>query len=104
VTDCLPDGSESVSGGASKISTSNSVGWCLVWYEEGSSYEDALRLADEIMITDFRIARGMPVFQFPSPTTKTIELYPRKSVFCLYVFICCLVFECNKCALCLSKP
>ena len=44
------------------------------------SEEDALKKFEGIMITDFKIAGGMPEFSFPPPIRKKIGPYCRKSV------------------------
>ena len=46
----------------------------------GNSKKEALKNCEEIMVTCFRVAGGMPEFLFPEPTTKKIGPFMRKSV------------------------
>ena len=73
-----PDGSASVCGQTTR--KRRAVDWFLVSTEKDVSEEVALKNFEEIMITDFKIAGGMPEFRFPPPIRKKIGPYCRKSV------------------------
>ena len=76
---------------------SHSGGRCraIDWFSVGTwsdiSEEEALKNCEEIMVTCFKIAGGMPEFKFPPPTFKKIGPYMRKSVGCS---ILCVLFVC----------
>ena len=70
---------------------SRAVVWVLVGSWSGMSEQEALKNWEGIMVPCFRVARGMPEFQFPEPTTRKIGPFMRK----LVIFaISCLLFVC----------
>ena len=78
-----PNGSESVTGSQSialPLARCRAIDWFSVGTWSGISEKEALKNCEEIMVTCFRVAGGMPEFQFPEPTTKKIRPFMRKSV------------------------
>ena len=78
-----PDGSESVTGSQSIAlppARCSAIDWFSVGTWSGISEKEALKNCEEIMVTCFRVAGGMPEFQFPEPTMKKIGPFMRKSV------------------------
>ena len=89
-----PNGLESVTGSQSIAlppAQCRAIDWFSVGTWSGISEKEALKNYEDIMVACFRVAGGMPEFQFPEPTTKKIGPFMRKSV----VFaISCLLFVC----------
>ena len=56
----------------------------------GISEKEALKKCEEIMVPCFRVAGGMPEFQFPEPSTKKIGPYYQKSVVVSRYFAHCM--------------
>ena len=87
-----PNGSESVSGMKSQpVAPSRAVDWFLVSYWSGIREQEALKNCEGILVQCFRVAGGMPEFQFPNPTTKKIGPFMRTLVVHL---ITCLLLVC----------
>ena len=78
-----PNGSESVIGSQSIAlppARCRAIDWVSVGTWSGISEKEVLKNCKEIMVTCFRVAGGMPEFQFPEQTTKKIGPFMRKSV------------------------
>ena len=80
-----PNGSESVSCSMSQpmaqpVARSRAVDWLLVGSWSGISEKEALKNCEDIMVACFRVAGGMPEFQFPELITRKIGPFMRKSV------------------------
>ena len=78
-----PNGLESVAGSQSIAlppARCRAIYWFSVGTWSGISEKEALKNCEEIMVTCFRVAGGMPEFQFPEQTTKKIGPFMRKSV------------------------
>ena len=79
-----PNGLESMTGSqliALPPALCRAINWFSVGTWSGISKKEALKNWEEIMVTCFKVAGGMPEFQFPEPTTRKIGPFMRKSVF-----------------------